>query len=106
MFECLLWRYRSARPATGAGALGAVDLGMAYALLEEVTINHTTELPERIQYWANRLLEGTNKICVYQNSKERSSDPQETDRHSLAHKHPRVSSRGMGQRWPAAGLGH
>ena len=32
--------------AAGAGALGAVDLGMAKALLEEVTINSTIELTE------------------------------------------------------------
>ena len=33
-------------PAAEAGALGAVDLGMAYTLLEEVTINPTIEPPE------------------------------------------------------------
>ena len=33
------------QPATGAGALGAADLGMAYALLEEVTIDSTLEPP-------------------------------------------------------------
>ena len=32
-----------------AGSLGAADLGMAEALLEEVTINSTTELPELTQ---------------------------------------------------------
>ena len=42
--------------------MGAADLGMAYALLEEVTINPTIELPELTQDWGNRLLEGTNKI--------------------------------------------
>ena len=47
--------------AAGAGALGAADLGVAYALLEEVIINSTTELPELTQDWGNRLLEGTNK---------------------------------------------
>ena len=35
--------------ATGTGALDAADLGMAEALLEEVTINPTLELPELIQ---------------------------------------------------------
>ena len=34
--------------AAGAGALGAADLGVAQALLEEVTINPTIELPELI----------------------------------------------------------
>ena len=38
-------------PAAEAGALGAVDLGMAYALLEEVTINPPIELPELRQGW-------------------------------------------------------
>ena len=36
-------------PAAGAGALGAEDLGMAYALLEEVAINPSTEPPELTQ---------------------------------------------------------
>ena len=50
-------------PATGA--LGAADLGMAYALLEAVTINHTIEPPELTQDWGNRHLEGTNKtLCA------------------------------------------
>ena len=49
-------------PAAGACTLGAVDLGMAYSLLEEVTINLTIEPPELTQHWGNRLLEGTNKI--------------------------------------------
>ena len=37
--------------ATGTRALDAADLGMAEALLEEVTINPTLELPELIQGW-------------------------------------------------------
>ena len=41
--------------------MGAADLGMAYALLEEVTINPTIELPELTQDWGNRLLEGTHR---------------------------------------------
>ena len=50
--------------AAEAGALGAVDLGMAYALLE-VAVNPTIELPELTQDWGNRLLEGTNKsLCT------------------------------------------
>ena len=40
-------------PATGA--LGAADLGMAKALLEEVTINPTIEPPELTWDWGNRL---------------------------------------------------
>ena len=51
--------------ATGAGALGAADLDMAYALLEEVAINPTIELPELTQDWGNRRLQGTNKtLCA------------------------------------------
>ena len=51
--------------ASGTGALGAIDLGMAQALLEEVTINPTIELPELTQDWGNRLLEGTNRnLCA------------------------------------------
>ena len=48
-------------PAAGAGAPGAADLGMAYALLEEVAINPIRESPELTQDWGNRLLEGTNR---------------------------------------------
>ena len=48
-------------PATGTGALGAADLGMAEALLEEVTVNPTIEPPGLTQDWENRLLEGTNR---------------------------------------------
>ena len=48
--------------ATGTGALGTADLDVAKALLEEVTINPTTELPELTQDWGNILLESTNKI--------------------------------------------
>ena len=52
-------------PATWAGALGETDVGVAEALLEEVTINPNIELPELIQDWGNRLLEGTNKtLCT------------------------------------------
>ena len=34
-----------------AGALGAADLDMAYALLEEVAINPIIQLPELTQDW-------------------------------------------------------
>ena len=50
--------------AAGAGALDAVDLGMALALLEEVAINHTIELPELMQDW-RKTLGGQNKtLCT------------------------------------------
>ena len=48
-----------------AGALGAADLGMAEALLEEVTINPTIAPSELTQDWGNRLLESTNRtLCA------------------------------------------
>ena len=37
--------------AAGTGVLGAADLGMVQALLEEVAINPTIELPELTQGW-------------------------------------------------------
>ena len=37
--------------ATGTEALAAADLGMAYAILEEVTTNPTREPPELTQDW-------------------------------------------------------
>ena len=59
--SCGVWV--SSGPA-GAGALGAADSGMAYALLEEVAINPTIELPELTQDWGKRLLEGTGRtLC-------------------------------------------
>ena len=51
MVGCRLRRYGSAVASTGAGALGAADLGMAEALLEEVAINPTKEPPELTQDW-------------------------------------------------------
>ena len=45
--------------------LGAADLGMEQAFLEEVSINLTVEPPVLIQDWGNKLLEGTNKtLCA------------------------------------------
>ena len=41
MFECLLWGTGQQGTAARARALGAVDLGMAYAPWEEVAINPT-----------------------------------------------------------------
>ena len=48
-------------PVIRAEALGASDLSMAQALLEEVTINPTRELTELTQDWGNRLLKRTYK---------------------------------------------
>ena len=91
-------------PAAGACTLGAVDLGMAYSLLEEVTINLTIEPPELTQHWGNRLLEGTHKTCAHQDPGERSSDPTR-DGPRLAHECSGVSGRGVGWWWPAAESG-
>ena len=58
--------------AAGTGALGT---GMAYVLLEEVTINPTVELPELTQDWEIDSWRAQTKPCVYQDPGERSSDP-------------------------------
>ena len=56
--------------ATGAGALGAADLGMIYALLEEVAINPTIELPERTQDWEIDSWRAQTEPSVHQESPE------------------------------------
>ena len=61
--------------ATGAGALGAADLGIAYALLEEVTINPTIEPPELTQDWKTNFWWAQTELCVHQDPGERSNDP-------------------------------
>ena len=51
--------------AAGAEALVTAYLGMAQALLKEVTIKPTIEPAELTQDWGNRLLEGTNRtLCA------------------------------------------
>ena len=65
--------------AAGSGALGAVDLGMAYALLEEVTIVPTIEPPELIQDYGN-ILGGHKRNLVHTRTQEEGAvTPQETD---------------------------
>ena len=44
-----------------AGALGATEMGMAQALLEEIAFNLNVEPLELTQDWGTRLLEGTNR---------------------------------------------
>ena len=61
--------------AAGAGALGAADLGMIYALLEEVAINPTIELPELTQDWEIDSWRAQTEPCAHQDLGERSSDP-------------------------------
>ena len=60
--------------ATGTRALDAADLGMAEALLEEVTINPTTELPELTQDWEVDSWRAQQNL-MQQEPDERSSDP-------------------------------
>ena len=58
--------------AVGTGALGAADLGMVQALLEEVAINPTIELPELTQGWKIDSWGAQTEPCA---PGERSSDP-------------------------------
>ena len=88
-------------PAAGAGALGASDLGMALALLEEVAINPTTEPPE--QDCGNRLLEGTSRTLCTRTQEKGAVTPQGTD--PDLPECPGVTGGGVGQWWPAAGSG-
>ena len=60
--------------AAGAGALGAADLGVAEALLEEVTINPTIEPPELTQDWETDSWRAQTEPCAHQDPGERSSD--------------------------------
>ena len=56
-------------------ALGAADLGMAQALLEEVAINPTIELPELTQDQEIDSWRAQTEPCVHQDPGEMSSDP-------------------------------
>ena len=104
MFEHLWWRYGSAVDCHRGKALGTADLGMAWALLEEVTINPTIELPELTQDWEIDCWRAQTELCLHQDPGERSSDPTR-DWPRLTRECPGVSSRVVGQWWPAAGLG-
>ena len=104
VFECLLQRYRCAVACRRDRGSGAANLGMAQALLEEVTINPTIKPPELTQDWGNQLLEGTNRTsCAPRHRrKEQQSYKRLTQTYLW---YPSVSDGGMGQRWPGAGLG-
>ena len=71
MFERLLWRDGSAVVCRRGGALG---VGMAYVLPEEVAIHPRTELPEPTQDWGIDAWRAQQNR-VHQNPGERSSDP-------------------------------
>ena len=62
--------------AAEAGTLGAADLGMTKALLEEVAINPTTELPELTQDWE---IGHTQNLVRTRTQEEGAGIPQETD---------------------------
>ena len=67
-------------PATAEGALGAADLGMAQALLEEVAINPTIRSRQNLHRTGETdTWRAQTKPCVHQDPGERSSDPQEPD---------------------------
>ena len=67
-------------PATEAGALGAADLAVALAFLEEVAINPTIELPELTQTGETDRWRGhkQNLMCTRTDEKGAVA-PQETD---------------------------
>ena len=71
--------------------------------MEEVTINPTIELPELTQDWEIDSWRAQQNL-VHQDPGERNSDPT-GDCPGLACGCPGASSEGVGQRWPAAGLG-
>ena len=61
--------------AAEARALGAAHLGVTSALLEEVTIIPTIELPELMQDWGSRLSGEQTKPCAHQDPGQRISEP-------------------------------
>ena len=64
--------------ATRQGALGALDLGMVYTLLEEVAINPTIEPPEPTQDWETNSWWAQTDPCVHQDPGKAAVTPQET----------------------------
>ena len=72
--------------------------------MEEVTTNPTIELLELTQDWETDSWQAKTEPCVHQHWGERSSDLTR-DWLRLALKCPGISGGGLGQRWPAAGLG-
>ena len=71
--------------------------------MEKVAINPTTELKDLTQDWEIDSQRAQQNL-VHQDPEERSSDPT-GDCPGLACGCPGVSGGGVGQRWPAAGLG-
>ena len=69
-----------------------------------MSINLTIELPKLIQDWEIDSWRAQTEHCVHQDPGQRSSDPTR-DRPRLAQERPGISSGGVGQWWPTAGLG-
>ena len=87
-------------PATGAGALGAADLGMAWALLREVAINPTVQPPELRQVWGSRLWEGTNRTVCTPGPRRMEQWP----RNRPTQTSPQVTQESLGEAWVGGGL--
>ena len=58
-----------------AGALGATEMGMAQALLEEIAFNLNVEPPELTQDWGTDSWRAQTEPGAHQDPGERSSDP-------------------------------
>ena len=78
--------------------LGAAGLGVAQALLEEVTMNPTTELPELAQD-GETVLEGTNRTLCTRTQEKGAMTPQETDPDS-----PVSIQESLAEAWVSSGL--
>ena len=72
--------------------------------MEEISINPTIELPELAQDWETDSGRAQTEPSMHQDPGEKSNDST-GDGPRLARECPGVSSRGVGQRWPAAELG-
>ena len=82
--------------AAEAGTLGAADLGMTKALLEEVAINPTIETQELTQDWEIDSRRAQQNF-VHQDPEERSSVPTREGAR-VAYECSGVSNRGVGRR--------
>ena len=87
-------------PAAGSGAECS---SASWDLLKEVAINPTIELPELTQDWEIDSWRAQQNL-VHQDPGQRNSDPT-GDCPGLACGCPGISGEGVGQGWPAAGLG-
>ena len=75
MFECLLRTYGSAVDCHRDRGSGCSRLEYGKALLEEVAINPTTELPELTQDWEIDSWRAQTEPYAHQDPGERSSNP-------------------------------